>query len=194
VVRWLVTYLALVDPWSPDRVGAFRDTFVVLALPRCTETEPDLEGFLALEPSSGLGCGYVGLIVSSWSTLTRENCAAAAGARVGREGHWEARGRPNGGGCVCWPRLGVERRSDWLRRLRDVLAARACRRIARPAMLVSLIGARPDGSRLSFLSSRVCLGGPRLLPLDAWRGKLCWSAKAKGQHGSHRLGQQPTQV
>lgn len=79
MVRWLVTYLALVGPWSPDRVGTFRDTFVVLALPCCTETEPDLEGFLALVPSNGLGCGYVGLIVSSWSTLTRENCAAAAG-------------------------------------------------------------------------------------------------------------------
>lgn len=79
MVRWLVTYLALVDPWSPDRVGAFRDTFVVLALPCCTETEPDLEDFLALVPSNGLGCGYVGLIVSSWSTLTREGWASATG-------------------------------------------------------------------------------------------------------------------
>ena len=79
MVRWLVTYLALVDPWSPDRVGAFRDTFVVLALPCCTETEPDLENFLALVPSNGLGCGYVGLIVSSWSTLTREGWASATG-------------------------------------------------------------------------------------------------------------------
>lgn len=79
MVRWLVPYLALVDPWSPDRVGAFRDTFVVLALPCCTETEPDLEDFLALAPSSGLGCGYVGLIVSSWLTLSREGWASAAG-------------------------------------------------------------------------------------------------------------------
>lgn len=71
MARWLVTYPALVDPWLPDRVGAFRDTFVVLALPCCTETEPDLEDFLALVPSSGLGCGYVGLIVSSWLTLTK---------------------------------------------------------------------------------------------------------------------------
>nr|DAS43031.1 MAG TPA: hypothetical protein [Caudoviricetes sp.] len=83
MVRWLVTYLALVDPWSPDRVGAFRDTFVVLALPRCTETEPDLEDFLALVPSNGLGCGYVGLIVSSWSTLTREGWASAARRAAG---------------------------------------------------------------------------------------------------------------
>lgn len=180
MVRWLVTYLALVDPWSPDRVGAFRGTFVVLALPCCTETEPDLEDFLALVSSNGLGCGYVGLIVPSWSTLTRENCAAAAGAGVGREGHWEARGRPNRGGCVCWPGWGPERPSDWLTRLRGVRVARTCRRTPHPPTLVSLIGARPDGSRLSFLSSRVCLGGPRLLPLDAWRGKLCWSAKAKG--------------
>nr|DAR17489.1 MAG TPA: hypothetical protein [Caudoviricetes sp.] len=81
MVRWLVTYLALVDPWSPDRVGASRDTFVVLALPCCTETEPDLEGFLALAPSRGLGCGYVGLIVSSWSTLTK-----SAQRRGGRRG------------------------------------------------------------------------------------------------------------
>ena len=97
MVRWLVTYLALVDPWSPDRVGAFRDTFVVLALPCCTETEPDLEGFLALEPSNGLGCGYVGLIVSSWSTLTREGWASAARRAAGRERHGKAIGRLVGG-------------------------------------------------------------------------------------------------
>ncbi len=170
MVRWLVTYLALVDPWSPDRVGAFRDTFVVLALPCCIETEPDLEDFLALVPSNGLGCGYVGLIVPSWSTLTRENCAAAAGARAGREGHWEARWRPNGGGCVCWPGRGAGRLSDWLRRLRGVWAVRTCRRTPHLPMLVLLIGVRPDESRLSFLSSRVCLGGPRLL----LQGALAW--------------------
>nr|DAE86984.1 MAG TPA: hypothetical protein [Caudoviricetes sp.] len=34
-------------------------------------------------------------------------------------------------------------------------------------ILVSLIEARPDGSRLSFLSSRVCQGGSRLLPPGA---------------------------
>ena len=88
--RWLVMHLALVDPWSPDRVGAFRDTFVVLALPCCTETEPDLEDFLALEPSNGLGYGYVGLIVSSWSTLTREGWASAARRAAGRERHEKA--------------------------------------------------------------------------------------------------------
>lgn len=93
MVRWLVTHLALVDPWSPDRVGAFRDAFVVLALPCCTETEPDLEDFLALEPSNGLGCGYVGLIVSSWSTLTREGWASAARRAAGRERHGKAIGR-----------------------------------------------------------------------------------------------------
>lgn len=79
MVCWLVTYLALVGPWSPDRVGAFRDTFVILALPCCTETEPDLEDFLALVPSSWLGCGCVGLIVSSWLALFREGWASAAG-------------------------------------------------------------------------------------------------------------------
>ena len=83
MVHWLVTYLALVDPWSPDRVGAFRDIFVILALPCCTETEPDLEDFLALVPSNGLGCGYVGLIVSSWSALTREGWASAARRAAG---------------------------------------------------------------------------------------------------------------
>ena len=36
-------------------------------------------------PSSGLGCGYVGLIVSSWSTLTREGWASAAGGAHPRE-------------------------------------------------------------------------------------------------------------
>nr|DAS95332.1 MAG TPA: hypothetical protein [Caudoviricetes sp.] len=70
-------------------------------LPCCTETERDFLSFLALVPGNGLGCGYVGLIVSSWSTLTRENCAAATRARAAREGHQEARGWPNGGGCVC---------------------------------------------------------------------------------------------
>nr|DAE89188.1 MAG TPA: hypothetical protein [Caudoviricetes sp.] len=86
MARWLVTYLALVDPWSPDRVGALRDAFVVIALPCCTETEPDLEDFLALEPSSGLGCGYVGLIVSSWLTLSREGWASVARRRWGAGG------------------------------------------------------------------------------------------------------------
>nr|DAE86985.1 MAG TPA: hypothetical protein [Caudoviricetes sp.] len=51
-----------------------------------------------------MGCGYVGLIVSSWSTLTREGWASAAaaggGPRAPRGGRWEARGRPNGVGCV----------------------------------------------------------------------------------------------
>lgn len=97
VVRWLVTYLALVDPWLPDRVGAFRDAFVVLALPCCTETEPDLEGFLALVPGNGLGCGYVGLIVSSWSALTREGWASAVRRAVGRERLGKAAGRLVGG-------------------------------------------------------------------------------------------------
>lgn len=97
MVRWLVTHLALVDPWSPDRVGAFRDTFVVLALPCCTETEPDLDDFLALVPSNGLGCGYVGLIVSSWSTLTREGWASAARRAAGRERRGKAIERLMGG-------------------------------------------------------------------------------------------------
>ena len=97
MVRWLVTYLALVDPWSPDRVGAFRDAFVVLALPCCTETEPDLEDFLALEPSNGLGCGYVGLIVSSWLTLSREGWASEPRRAAGRERHGKAIGRLVGG-------------------------------------------------------------------------------------------------
>lgn len=97
MVRWLVTYLALVDPWLPDRVGAFRDTFVVLALPCWTETEPDLGDFLALVPSSGLGCGYVGLIVSSWLTLTREGWASADRWAAGRDRRGKAIGRLVGG-------------------------------------------------------------------------------------------------
>lgn len=141
MVRWLVTYLALVDPWLPDRVGAFRDTFVVLALPCCIETEPDLEDFLALVPSNGLGCGYVGLIVSSWSTLTREGWASTArrpgGPRAPREGHWEARGRPNGCGCVCWPGWGRERLSDWLTRLRVCLGCRTVWRFRWVALALS---------------------------------------------------------
>jgi len=111
MVRWLVTYLALVDPWSPDRVGAFRDTFVVLALPCCTETEPDLEDFLALVPSNGLGCGYVGLIVSSWSALTREGWASATGGAHPRK----ATGRPVGvrtGAGVCAGLGGVPKGSQ----------------------------------------------------------------------------------
>ena len=97
MVRWLVTYLALVDPWSPDRVGTPLVTFVVLALPCCTETEPDLEDFLALVPSSGLGCGYVGLIVSSWLTLFREGWASASRRAAGRERHGKAIRRLVGG-------------------------------------------------------------------------------------------------
>ena len=122
MVRWLVTYLALVDPWLPDRVGAFRDTFVVLALPCCTETEPDLEGFLALVPSNGLGCGYVGLIVSSWLTLFREGWASAARRAVGRSRPEEGSGRLSGDrtgvGVCAGPGWGAERLSDWLTRLR----------------------------------------------------------------------------
>lgn len=64
--------------WRPSRIN-FLTTHPVLALPCCTETGPDLEDFLALVPSSGLGCGYVGLIVSSWLTLSREGWASAAG-------------------------------------------------------------------------------------------------------------------
>ena len=109
---------SLVGTWLPSRVGTFRDILVVLALPCCTETERDSLSFLALEPSDGLGCGYVGLIVSSWLTPSRENCAATAGARAAREGHWEARGRPNGGERVCWPGWALERRPDWLTRPR----------------------------------------------------------------------------
>ena len=97
MVHWLVTYLALVDPWSPDRVGAFRDTSVVLALPRCTETEPDLEDFIALVPSNGLGCGCVGLIVSSWLTLFREGWASLARRAVGRKCPGKATRRLVGG-------------------------------------------------------------------------------------------------
>jgi len=56
-----------------------------------TETERDLLSFLALEPSGGgLGCGYVGLIVSSWSALTREGWASAARLAAGRARHGEA--------------------------------------------------------------------------------------------------------
>lgn len=46
MVRWLVTYLALVDPWLPDRVGAFRDAFVVLALPPCLRRNLTLKASL----------------------------------------------------------------------------------------------------------------------------------------------------
>lgn len=91
----------------------------------CTETERDSLSFLALEPSRGLGCGYVGLIVSSRLTLAKSahRCGggAAAGPRGPQEGGQEPRGRPNRGGCVCWPRCGCERRSDRLLRLRGVL-------------------------------------------------------------------------
>ena len=42
-----------------------------------------------------------------------------------------------------------------------------CGRIGTGCRMVSLIGACLDGSRLSFLSSRVCQGRPRLLPSGA---------------------------
>ena len=106
-------------------------------LPCCTETERDFLSFLALEPSNGLGCGYVGLIVSSWLTLSREGWASAAGRRAPREGAWEPRGRPNGGACVCWPGWGAERLSDWLTRLRVPLGCRTARRFWRVALAPS---------------------------------------------------------
>ena len=97
MVRWLVTYLALTGPWLPDRVGAPRDAFVVLALPCCTETERGFLSFLALVPSSGLGCGDVGLIVSSWLTLSREVWASAARQAAGDARLGKAAGRLMGG-------------------------------------------------------------------------------------------------
>lgn len=48
-------------------------------------------------PSSGLGCGYVGLIVSSWLTLFKEGWASAARRAAGRERHGKAIGRLVGG-------------------------------------------------------------------------------------------------
>lgn len=81
---------SLVGTWLPDRVGAFLVAFIVLALPWCTETERDFLSFLALEPGRGLGCGYVGLIVSSWSALTREGWASAARLAAGRVRHGKA--------------------------------------------------------------------------------------------------------
>lgn len=70
--------------WRASRIN-FLTTHPVLALPCCTETERDFLSFLALVPSSGLGCGYVGLIVSSWLTLSREGWASAAGGAHPRE-------------------------------------------------------------------------------------------------------------
>lgn len=163
MVRWLVTYLALVDPWSPDRVGAFRDTSVVLALPCCTETEPDLEDFLALEPSNGLGCGYVGLIVSSWSTLTREGWASAARRAVGRERHGEAIRRLVGGRTgagVCADLDGMSKGSQiglrgferfWGANCLEILEG--CTHLVVTCRLVVLIEARRMGrSEVSFPS------------------------------------------
>lgn len=59
--------------------------------------EHDFLAVLALEPSNGLGCGYVGLIVSSWSTVTREGWASAARRAAGREHHGKAIRRLVGG-------------------------------------------------------------------------------------------------
>lgn len=70
--------------WRALRIN-FLTAHPVLALPCWIEMEPDLEDFLALAPSSGLGCGCVGLIVSSWLTLSREGWASAAGGAHPRE-------------------------------------------------------------------------------------------------------------
>lgn len=93
MVHWLVEYSALVDPWLPDRVGSLRVFLVVLALPCCTETERDSFLFLALVSSKGLGCGYFGLIVSSWLTLSKSAQPPRrrpARPLAAREGGWEA--------------------------------------------------------------------------------------------------------
>lgn len=52
--------------------------------------ERDFFSFLALEPGRGLGCGYVGLIVSRWLTLTREGWASAARRAAGCVRHGKA--------------------------------------------------------------------------------------------------------
>nr|DAM79872.1 MAG TPA: hypothetical protein [Caudoviricetes sp.] len=44
-----------------------------------------------------MGCGYVGLIVSSWLTLFREGWASAARRAVGRRRPREGSGRLSGG-------------------------------------------------------------------------------------------------
>lgn len=158
-VRWLVAHLALVSPWSPGRVGAFRDTFVVLALPCCTETEPDFEDFLALAPSSGLGCGYVGLIVSSWLTLSREGWASAAGGAHPRKA---TRRLVDGltGVSVCAGLGGVTKGAQiclrdfgraWVSNCPEIPVG--CHRLVVGCMLVVLIEARRMGrSEVSFPS------------------------------------------
>lgn len=65
-----------------------------------TETERDFFSFLALEPSRGLGCGYVGLIVSRWLTLTREGWASASRRAAGRARHGKAIRSPVSGRTV----------------------------------------------------------------------------------------------
>ena len=181
MVRWLVTYLALVDHWSPDRVGAFRDTFVVLALPCCTETEPDLEDFLALVPSSGLGCGYVGLIVSSWLTLSREGWASAAGGAHPRKA---ARRLSSGrmGASVCAGLGGVTKGAQiclhgfgcaWVSNRPEIPVG--CARSVVACMMVVLIEARRMGrSEVSFPSPYARRASP--LPRATCRGRLSWSA------------------
>lgn len=84
MVRWPVTYLALVDPWPPGLVGMLRDTFVVLALHCCTELEPGLDVFLAVAPTKRVGLWLRKLIVSSWLALSREGWASAARRAAGR--------------------------------------------------------------------------------------------------------------
>lgn len=188
MVRWLVTYLALVDPWSPDRVGAFRDTFVVLALPCCTETEPDLEDFLALEPSNGLGCGYVGLIVSSWLTLSREGWASAAGhGRPGKAIRRFVGGRT--GASVCAALGGGAKGAQiglrgfgcfWGANCPEI--PEGCARLVVACRMVVLIEARRMGrSEVSFPSPYARRASP--LPTDLRRGRLCWSANERKPNG-----------
>ena len=135
--------------------------------------ERDFFSFLALEPGRGLGCGYVGLIVSSWSALTREGWASVARLAAGRVRHWKAiRGSVSGrtGLGVCAALGGVLKGAqigscDFGTECPEIPVG--CGRIGTGCRMVSLIGSRLDGSRLSFLSSRVCQGGTRFLLPDS---------------------------
>lgn len=191
MARWLVTYLALVGPWSPDRVGALRGTFVALALPCCTETEPDLEDFRALAPSSGLGCGYVGLIISSWLMLTREGWASAARRRLGREHPRKGAGRlvsSRTGVSACAGLGGVAKGSQiglhgfgrtWGANCPEIPVG--CARYVVACMLVVLIEARRMGrSEVSFPSPYARRASP--LPRAPCCGRMPRSATERINH------------
>nr|DAX45596.1 MAG TPA: hypothetical protein [Caudoviricetes sp.] len=132
-------------------------------------------------PSNGLGCGYVGLIVSSWSTLTREGWASAAGGAHPREAVSRLVGGRTGVG-VCADLGGGLKGSQigsyglgCFRGANCPVIPVSCRRLVVGCRMVVLIEARRMGrSEVSFPSPYARRASP--LPRAPCCGRMSRSA------------------